>query len=441
MMAESRKVLIVTYYWPPAGGPGVQRWLKFANYLPEFGISPVLYVPKDPNYPLVDERLTAEVSSKVEVIRYKIKDPTRWINKLIPGKNRALSRGMVNTKNPGIIERLMMWVRGHVFIPDPRVLWVRPSVDHLNKYLNTNPEINLIITTGPPHSVHLIGHQLQKSKTIKWIADFRDPWTEIYYHKSMNLSSWAHKKHLRLEQSVIESADLILTTSSTTADSFKQRTSRPVSVITNGFDKNDFRGIRTFLKDEASSKFRITHVGTLMEARNPKVLWAAIKHLLEQSNFAEDLEIVLVGQVAQGVIQNLRELGLEKYLVMSSYMAHEEAIKVMAEAEILILAERDETDAQHIIPGKLYEYLALEAPILAVGPPQSAVESILKDTQAGLVFTHSDINGIMTFISSVYCHFEASDPKTPRINRAKFERRELTANLAETINNLLESNQ
>ncbi|MGB0450740.1 MAG: glycosyl transferase family 1 [Flavobacteriaceae bacterium] len=436
MMTEPKKVLIVTYYWPPAGGPGVQRWLKFANYLPEFGISPVVYVPKDPNYPILDKQLMAEVSPEVQVIRRKIVEPTRWLRKLSPGRTQSLSRGMVNTKNPGLIERLMMWVRGHVFIPDPRVFWVRPSVDYLKKYLSKHPQIDTVITTGPPHSVHLIGHQLQQSTAIKWVADFRDPWTEIYYHKSMNLTPWAQKKHLKLERIVLESADLILATSATTAASFSARTKRPVALITNGFDKSDFKHLSNGTPNETSNKFRITHVGTLMEARNPRALWLALESLLAQTEMAETLEIVLVGPVAQGVLDDLRELGLDKYLVLEPYMAHEQAISVMAQAELLVLAVRDESNAHHIVPGKIFEYLTLEAPIIAIGPPKSAVASMLNDTQAGALFDHGDHIGVNAFISQVYANFKRSESKTPRLNTSQFERRALTAKLAEIIKNI-----
>ena len=436
MMTEPKKVLIVTYYWPPAGGPGVQRWLKFANYLPEFGISPVVYVPKDPNYPILDMQLMAEVSPEVEVIRRKIVEPTRWLRKLSPGRTQSLSRGMVNTKNPGLIERLMMWVRGHVFIPDPRVFWVSPSVDYLRKYLSKHPQIDTVITTGPPHSVHLIGHQLQQSTAIKWVADFRDPWTEIYYHKPMNLSPWAQKKHLKLERIVLKSADLILATSATTVASFSAQTKRSVALITNGFDRNDFRFLSNGMPNETSNKFRITHVGTLMEARNPRALWLALESLLAQTEMAETLEIVLVGPVAQGVLDDLRELGLDKYLVLEPYMAHEQAISLMAQAELLVLAVRDESNAHHIVPGKIFEYLALEAPIIAIGPPKSAVASILNDTQAGALFDHGDHIGVNAFISQVYDNFKRSEPKTPRLNTSQFERRALTAKLAEIIKNI-----
>ena len=185
-MSGQTKVLIITYYWPPAGGPGVQRWVKFVKYLKEFKITPVVVYPKGANYPWLDSVLKQDIASDLEVISVPIFEPARILAKLAPKKSKSISKGMVNTQDPSLLERIMMAVRGHLFIPDPRKYWVRPTVKCLESYLDKHPEIKLVITTGPPHSVHLIGHKLKQSRGIKWMADFRDPWTEIYYHKALN---------------------------------------------------------------------------------------------------------------------------------------------------------------------------------------------------------------------------------------------------------------
>ncbi|MEL6484974.1 MAG: glycosyl transferase family 1, partial [Bacteroidota bacterium] len=210
-----QKVLILTYYWPPAGGPGVQRWLKFVKYLPEFGIEPILYVPDNATYPIVDEKLVEEIPEGITVLRQKIREPYRWASFLSKSKTQTISRGMIAKKKQGLLEKVLLWVRGNFFIPDARVAWVKPSVDFLQSYLQKH-DIQTVITTGPPHSVHLIGLGLKEKMNIRWVADFRDPWTSIGYHEKLRLSKASQQKHKELERKVLSSADQIVVTSQAT---------------------------------------------------------------------------------------------------------------------------------------------------------------------------------------------------------------------------------
>ena len=230
------KVLIITYYWPPAGGPGVQRWLKFVKYLPSYGVQPIVYIPENPTYPLVDEGLLSEVSSEAVIIKKRITEPYAWASVFSKGNTQKISSGIIpDKKKQSALQQLMLWVRGNVFIPDARVLWVKPSVKFLEKYIQEN-NIDTVITTGPPHSLHLIGLGLKEKLNVKWIADFRDPWTTIGYHKELKLSVSAEKKHKDLESSVLNTADTVLVTSPTTKKEFEALTTKPIAVITNGYD-------------------------------------------------------------------------------------------------------------------------------------------------------------------------------------------------------------
>ena len=196
------KVLIITYYWPPAGGSGVQRWLKFVKYFQDFGIEPIVYTVDDANYPKQDKTLLNEIPKGVEVLKQPIWDPTDilfWKNK------NDQKKDISNSTNSGFLS----FIRGNFFIPDPKIFWVKPSVEFLHKYLNDN-EIDVIISTGPPHSVHLIAQKLHQKNTIKWIADFRDPWTDLYYNSEFNQLKFAKNKNLKLEKSVMKNADCIL---------------------------------------------------------------------------------------------------------------------------------------------------------------------------------------------------------------------------------------
>jgi len=239
---EPKKILIITYYWPPAGGPGVQRWLKFVKYLPDFGIQPFVYIPENPTYPIVDENLVKEVSDKAIIVKHKIFEPYQLASFFSKNKTKKISSGIIpNQKKQSFMDKTFLWIRGNLFIPDARVFWVKPSVSYLEKYIREN-NIDTIITSGPPHSLHLIGLELKQKLNVKWFADFRDPWTTIGYHKSLRLSNYAAKKHKALERQVLNSADTIIVTSNTTKIEFQAITSKPIAVITNGYDTEKVTG-------------------------------------------------------------------------------------------------------------------------------------------------------------------------------------------------------
>ena len=266
----TRKALIITYYWPPAGGPGVQRWLKFVKYLPEFNIEPVVYIPENPSYPLIDESLLDEISNDVTIVKQSIKEPYKLANLLSKNKSNTISKGIIKEqKKQSLIEKFMLYARGNYFIPDARKAWVKPSVAFLSEYI-AKENIEVIITTGPPHSLHLIGLQLKKRLGVKWLAAFRDPWTRIGYHPTLQLSHSSKLKHTALESNVLNSADQLVVTSINTKKEFQQLTNRPIEVITNGYDIDSVGSI------ELDTKFTLSHIGSLLSGRNPEVLWKVL---------------------------------------------------------------------------------------------------------------------------------------------------------------------
>ncbi len=238
-----KKALIICYYWPPAGGPGVQRWLKFVKYLRDFDIEPVVYIPENPHFPIVDESLVAEIPTGITVIKQPIFEPYKMASAFSKSSTRQLSAGIIKSeKKQSILQKLMLFVRGNLFIPDARKFWIKPSVAFLDSYLKANP-VDCIITTGPPHSLHLIGLKLSKRTGLPWLADFRDPWTEIGYQKKLKLTHFAQQKHQHFESKVLNTADHILATSYATQKLLQAKTSKPVSCITNGFDEEALQDV------------------------------------------------------------------------------------------------------------------------------------------------------------------------------------------------------
>ena len=423
-----KKVLIITYYWPPAGGPGVQRWLKFVKYLLDFDIEPVVYIPANPHYPLQDPSLNSEVSESITILKQPIREPYNLAGLFSRRTSKTISKGIISdTTNQSFIEKLLLFIRGNFFIPDARRFWVKPSVKYIYDYLE-NHGIDTLITTGPPHSLHLIGLELKQKLNIKWIADFRDPWTTIGYHKQLRLTKWAEKKHKKLEAEVLTGADKIIVTSKVTKSEFKLITSKPVEVITNGFD--DER-VSDFSLD---SKFSLAHIGSLLSKRNPEILWQVLSELVqENTEIAKDLELKFVGAVSDQVLKSIHNHKLSDYVNEVGYVTHNEAIKIQKESQILLLIEIDSEATKCIIPGKLFEYMVSNRPILALGPKGSDVERIITETNTGNYFYYEAHNALKSTILRHYKSYKTDDLKTQPIGVQKYHRKALTESLSKML--------
>lgn len=422
-----KRALIVTYYWPPAGGPGVQRWLKFVKYFKEFGVEPIVYIPENPNYPFVDENFSAEIPSNVEIIKHPIKEPYRFAKFFSKKKTKQMSSGIIPKKDSTAIEKLMLYVRGNFFIPDARVGWVKPSVKYLSDYLENN-DVDVVITTGPPHSLHLIGKQLKKELNVKWIADFRDPWTTIHYHKSLRLNKTSEKKHKALEAAVLNTADVVTVTSPTTKKEFEKITNKPIEVITNGFD------ITEEVNYNRDLKFSISHIGSLLSERNPKNLWYILAEICKKNtSFKKDLELKFAGAVSDEVKESLSEFNLDENSKFLGYVSHFEALKLQNESQVLLLVEINSAETRAIIPGKLFEYLAAKRPIIALGPNKSDIEAIVDETKSGRFFDYSEDKELKNEILRLYKQYKTGDLQVASEGVDRFSRRQLTKQMSALI--------
>ncbi|MDX6188296.1 glycosyltransferase family 4 protein [Flavobacterium sp. Fl-318] len=425
---EQKKLLIITYYFPPAGGPGVQRWLKFVKYLPDFNVQPIVYVPENPTYPIVDEALVNEVSDQVIVLKNKIMEPYQLAALFSKNKTKKISSGIFpQKKKQTFLDKLFLWVRGNLFIPDARVLWVKPSVSYLEKYIKEN-NIDTIVTSGPPHSLHLIGLELKEKLNVKWFADFRDPWTTIGYHKALRLSAYAAKKHKKLEHKVLNSADTIIVTSKTTKTEFQAITSKPISVITNGYD------IENVEKQTLDTKFTLAHIGSFLSDRNPRFLWESLIELLQEvPDFKTHLEIKLIGAVSQEVLDAIKEFNLEGYLNLLGYVSHHEAIAHQKKSQVLLLIEINSEDTRSIIPGKLFEYMVSNRPIIAIGPQGSDFADIIKETNTGVFFDYSEKAKLKSVILDFYNQYLEGKLQANGVGLQQYSRKNLTKQLAQLI--------
>ncbi|AXO79379.1 glycosyl transferase family 1 [Olleya aquimaris] len=424
---DKKKVLIITYYWPPAGGPGVQRWLKFVKYLPEFNIEPIVYCPSNANYPILDQSLQSEVDPSITILQQPIKEPYK-LAQLFSKKSKTISKGIIAEKNKqSLIERLMLFVRGNFFIPDARKNWVKPSVNYLSTYI-LDFNIDTIITSGPPHSLHLIGLQLQQKLGVKWIADFRDPWTSIGYHKQLKLTKTSAKKHKNLEYKVLNSANQIIVTSPSTKTEFEQITNQPISVITNGYDKEEV------VVNQLDKKFTLSHIGSLLSKRNPEVLWKVLQDLKqEDQDFANQFQLNLVGSVGEEILQSIAKFDLTNSLNNVGYLTHIEAIEYQKKSQLLLLIEINSEDTKAIIPGKIFEYMVANRPIIAIGPKGADVASIIKDTNTGVFFNYQEYEALKQTIKNHFEAYKNNNLSTNPVGLQRFSRRQLTKKLASLI--------
>lgn len=425
-----KRALIITYYWPPAGGPGVQRWLQFVKNFKDFGIEPIVYVPENPHYPLVDPSFVSEVPEDIEILKQPIKEPYGLAGMLSKKKTKQISSGIITNKKQSVVEKMMLYVRGNFFIPDARIGWVIPSTKFLKNYISENP-VDAIITSGPPHSLHLIGMNLKAQLDVKWIADFRDPWTTIHYHKSLRLGKTSEKKHKELEKRVLSEADLIVVTSPTTKREFEAITKKPIEVITNGYVASE--NIYPVLDTE----FSMAHIGSLLSERNPKVLWKVLSEIAsEDDTFKKNLKLKLAGVVSEDIISSISEYGLADNCELLGYVSHSEALRMQHNAQVLLLVEIDSADTRSIIPGKLFEYLAARRPIVCLGPAGSDIEGILKETKSGHFFDYQKETQLKKQILELYIAYRSGSLTISSIGTEKYSRRELSRAMSNLIKRL-----
>jgi len=419
-----KRVLIITYYWPPSGGGGVMRWLKMSKYLPEFGWQPVIYTPQNPDPSVTDVSLVNEVHPAAEVIRYPIWEPYGLYRKLT-GKKKAdtFKAGYISEASQGSLkDRLSVFLRGNLLIPDPRVFWVHPSVRFLKKYLKEHP-VDLIVTTGPPHSMHMIGLGLKKyCKDIPWLADFRDPWTEIDFYHRLKLTWLADKIHRRLEKKVLTRADVVTTVSPYLKGTTEKIAKRRVDVIYNGFDPADF----DFQEKPSGEYFTLSHYGAFNRDRNPFSLWKALGNLKrENPRFGQQLRIQLIGQTDDSIVREIVKEGLSEKLILKGHMQHQEGLRLLAKSQILLLPLNNSPNVRGILPGKMYEYMALQRVILAIGPSDGDFARILKETRAGFVHDFDDINGIQATLLKLFENFGKAQPEASSTGYERFSRKNL----------------
>ena len=427
-----KKVLIITYYWPPSGGSGVQRWLKAVRYLRDFGWEPVVYTALDSEYPVIDESLQAQVPPGVEVIRRPIWEPYKLYKRFTGQKKneRVVSGFLDEKKKPSLSRRISMWIRGNVFIPDARKFWIKPSIRFLSDYLKTHP-VDAIVSTGPPHSMHLIAMGVKRRTGLPWLADFRDPWTNIDFYQELMLSGWADRKHHRLEKQVVTTANSVVVVGKQMQLEFEEISGRKVDIVTNGYDEAD---LQPQPKDARDKKFSLIHIGLLNQHRNHEAFWVALAELKREiPGFGDDLVVKLVGKADVSASESIARNGMDVQVELIDYLPQAEAVKQQGRAQVLLLSINNTPNAKGVITGKIFEYLASGRPILCIGPEDGDAAHIIESAKAGLVAGFEDKAKLKAHIAHYYDLYKHDALEVQSQGVAAFSRKALTGKFAQLL--------
>lgn len=423
-----KRVLVITYYWPPAGGAGVQRWLKMCKYLPENGVMPTVITVNEnkASYPQRDESFLKEVHSDIEVIRTNSFEPLAWYARLF-GKEKVPYGGFANVSRKGLFSKISRYIRGNFFIPDARLGWKKYALQAAKLAIAKN-NISLIITTGPPHSAHLVGLALKKELGIKWIADFQDPWTDIYYNDLLHRTERSKQKDSALEKQVLDSADLVVTNCNSNVELLSGKGGRaPFKVVEVGFDAADFRQSEV-VKGET---FNIVYTGTMAASYNPAVFINAFKNLVKVA--PDSVKWHIAGMLDPEIVALIEAAGLTKHCVMYGYIPHHQAVELMSKAHVL-LSIFPQTKNELGIPGKLFEYLAAHRTILNIAPKSGDSSQIIAECESGITFERHEVNEVIEFLNQKFLNWQEGNlTSSGNENVLKYARHQLAKRFAEII--------
>jgi len=396
-----KKVLVITYYWPPSGGAGVQRALKFVKYLPEFGIEPVVLTVDENKafYPFTDHSLLKDISPGLKVFKTQKEEMLRKFSRLFP-KIEVPHSGFANHNKKTFLSKIMRFVRGNMLIPDARVGWVNVAYKAAEKILQEE-DIDTYFITSPPHSSQLIGLKLKKRfPDKKWIADFRDPWTDIYFYKDMLHTPIAKKIDAGYERRVLESADKVLVVNNGVKKTFSERLGNQkdkIHLIPNGFDTVDFDIPST----PPSHEFLITYAGTLADIYNPEVVFQVLRSLVNKYVDICPIRLLFVGKIADDIKKMPQKYGVGEQVSYIDYVPHAEIVQYLRNTTCLLLVIPQAGDEVGIIPGKIFEYLATRKPVWAIGPNGGDVQDILESSQAGKVFEREKVAEMIAYLDGL----------------------------------------
>lgn len=429
-----KKVLVITYYWPPAGGIGVLRCLKFVKHLREFGWEPIVYVPQKAQYPSFDDWNVKDIPKNLTILQHPILEPFNLFKILSGrGKESAITNPIfVRDRKKKFFDTIAIWIRGNFFIPDARSLWIKPSVRFLSKYIDHNG-IHAIFSDGPPHTNTVIACNLSQKFDIPWLADFQDPWSQVDYYEHLKLTRWADRKHKRMEQEVFRIAKKITIVSPSWKKNIEMIGAQNVEVLYWGYDDDDFTNL-TLIEE---NKFVITHNGLLGLDRDPETFFKVIKKMvLNDKDFKSKLCIKLIGMVDYGVVDVINKLNLNKFVILTGNVPRSQSINHLFNSNILLLLLNKAKNSRGRIPGKLFEYLRINKPILCLGQTDSDSANLVIRTERGEVYEYDDAHGIENCIKSIFSNYREKKFEPSSVNISQYSVKNQTRILSTYLNEI-----
>ncbi len=438
----NKKVLIISYYFPPAGGPGVQRILKFVKYLPKFGWEPVVVTVKDGDFPAIDESLCADILKNVSVYRIKAYEPYAIYRKITgKSKNEAIPVGVLaKNDDSSFIEKFAKWIRSNVFIPDARIGWI-PLLNRNIKSIIDKEKPAVLLSSSPPHSLQIAARKIAKKFRLPWILDLRDPWTDIYYYQNSLRTKPAKCLDKYYEKKCLTSANTVLTVSpSIIRNLYENYNLKNLKLVYNGYDKRDIAIVN---EPTPYDKFRISYIGNMKTNQNPGGLWKALKSLVETNNgFQKDLQIRLTGKIHSDIKIGLKQTGLLNYCSFSDYVPHSMAVRKMKEAAALLFIIPQSKDNRGILTGKIFEYLAVGRPLISVGPVTGDAAKIIRKAKGGEMYDYENSINLEKRILSIYQAWQTNNIEKLApdysIVENKYDREKLTEQLSKLLNASIE---
>lgn len=436
-----KNLLIIAYYFPPSGGPGVQRVLKHIKYLPEFGWNPIVYTVKDAQYPAYDYSLLKEIPENVKVYRGKIFEPYNVYRKIVGIKSTdPVDVNVIKKENQKLSwkEKLSEFIRATFFIPDARMFWIFSGRKELKQILKEN-KIDAIYNSSPPYTTAIIAKRIKKILQVPWIAGFRDPWTGFISSPKRWLIPRLIDKHL--EKSVFQKADKVecawIGIIKDAIGKYPVLDASKFHHIPNGYDSEDYPKINW----NGNDRFTITYTGSMYGRRNPSALFQAIEKLLNENLIKKDDFIIkFIGRFGREVNEMIENTSFRDSIEVINYLPHQESLIELLKSDALLLIVDESKESEEIVPGKVYEYIGTKKPILTIAPTNGAIAQLMQETGLGLVAHQSEQDKIASNFLSLFRIYK-NEEENLRIDNAaiaKYERRESAKQLSFLLDELFE---
>jgi len=429
MPEKKKKVLVITYYWLPHSGTGSYRISKFVKYLIRAGWEPIILTPARSSSPF-EEKQIEEVFHNIKVYRTKILEPTFMLQKKTRSDSGFANAAFFLSKNQPLKQKFIRWVRINLFIPDAKILW-KPFAVRKGKEVIKKEKPALIFSTAPPPSTQLVAKKLASWSKLKWIADFRDPWTNIYYYELLNTNPLSKKINRQLEEKVLQQADRIVTVSNGffSAPEAQKKNIR----IENGYDPDDLSPVSSV--ETKNDQYTIRYIGTLKTNQFFKNFLLILKELGKYEEYSKNIRFELTGFVDPDIKQFIRQESINIDIIFQKYLPHKEAVQKMATADLLILAIGSGQQSKNVISTKIFEYLLAQKPILAFGHTDGAANAILKETKAGEMFSYEEYEPVKRYLLEHYDNWKNGIDAYQGNTRLaeKYNFKNLTAKLIDTF--------